>query len=131
MKRLALLLALVLAVGQVPAHALEAAVDVSPNPVKHGKWLTVNAGGCGPIMGLSFVLAFKILKGEEVVYESAGYALYGAGEASMGTKITKKKYPKGLYNVEVECKYLYKDGYKTFWTDVQELKIKPKPKKKK
>lgn len=118
--------------GIAPVSAGTADSTVAPNPVRHGKKVTIEALGCvtttpfeNPFVSTTIVNS----EGTEV------YSSYVPGDDSDGVntvkvKIRKKKYPAGTYTVHVDCfiedELGISDAYR--YQDVHELKVKKKKK---
>ena len=114
--------------GMAPVSAATPTSTVTPNPVRHGKKVTIEAFGCTSAPFEEPYVSTTIVnpEGTEV------FSSYVPGDDkdainTVKVKIRKKKYPTGTYTVHVDCfidAELGSDMYR--YQDVHELKIKKK-----
>ncbi len=129
MKRLAAGLVVgVMIGGAVPVTAGAATSTVGPNPVRHGKRVTIKAFGCTSAPFESPFVETTIVNSDgDEVYSSSVPGDDTDAINTVKVRIRKKKYPAGTYTVHVDCFMDAELGSDTYrYQDVHELKVKKK-----
>lgn len=122
MRRIRLLVPLVLLMASIPAWAGEKSpIEVMPNPVRHGETLKVKAHDCYSGKTWTAYVIVKILDGDEETASRQKVLADDSGTTVVKFPIKKKKYPKGRYSVQVDCRHEFDGGGADYWYRSGEL----------